>query len=88
MRLVAKSHSQKLRVLQGTGHRIVCALPLWDGDEVEFSPRVPLSVDGTGQTDRKPWVIRSKVLKDPQTGEHAVLYRFAGNECRVAKDGE
>lgn len=85
---MAKSHSQKLRVLAEQGKKIVAAEGLHEGQEVEFSPRFPPSADGTGQTDRDPWVIRSTVQKDPETGAYIVLRRYSGAQCRVAREGE
>lgn len=85
---MAKSHSQKLRVLAEQGHKIVCAVGIFQGTPVEFAPTYPPSADGTGQTDRKPWVIRSEKKIDPETGAYEVLVRLSGAECRVAKEGE
>lgn len=85
---MAKSHSQKLRVLAEQGKKIVAAEGIYAGQTVEFAPRFPPSVDGTGQTDRDPWVIRSSVQKDPETGEYLVLRRYSGAQCRVAREGE
>lgn len=85
---MAKSHSQKLRVLQELGHKIVAAEGIYEGVAVEFAPRHPISADGTGQTDRDPWVVRSAILEDPETGNKKVLARLSGNQCRVAKAGE
>lgn len=85
---MAKSHSQKLRVLADLGHKIVCAESPYEGVAVEFAPRFPLSQDGTGQTDRDPWVIRSTTEKDLATGEYRVIERLSGAQCRVARDGE
>lgn len=85
---MAKSHSQKLRVLQELGHKIVCAESPYEGVAVEFAPRYPISADGTGQTDRDPWVIRSTTERDPETGAYSVVKRLPGNACRVAKEGE
>ena len=84
---MAKSHSQKLRVLAEQGHKIVCAVGLYEGVMVEFAPRFPPSTDGLGQTDRKPWVIRG-TRKDPVTGEYEIRARYSGAECRVAEEGE
>ena len=85
---MAKSHSQKLRVLQEQGVKIVAAEGVYEGVMVEFAPRFPPSQDGTGQTDRDPWVIRSATRTDPVTGEPVVLARFPGNKCRPAREGE
>lgn len=85
---MAKSHSQKLRVLAEQGKTIVAAEGLYEGQPVEFAPRFPPSTDGTGQTDRDPWVIRSSVQKDPETGAYVVLRRFSGAQCRVAQEEE
>ena len=85
---MAKSHSQKLRVLQAEGAKIVAADGVYEGVAVTFAPRFPPSEDGTGQTDRDPWVIHSATRTDPSTGEPVVLARFPGNRCRVAREGE
>ena len=85
---MAKSHSQKLRVLAEQGHKIVCADGVFEGRAVEFAPRFPPSADGTGQTDRDPWVVRSTTTQDPDTGAYKVLARLPGNRCRVATEGE
>lgn len=85
---MAKSHSQKLRVLQEQGVKIVCAEGVYEGVMVEFAPRFPPSTDGTGQTDRDPWVIRSATRTDPVTGAPVVLARFPGSKCRPARAGE
>lgn len=77
---MAKSHSQRLRVLAEQGHKIVCATGIFAGDPVVFEPRYPISLDGTGQTDRKPWVLKRS--------DGTEIARLAGNECRVAKEGE
>ena len=78
---MAKSHSQRLRVLAEQGHKIVCASGLFEGSEVVFEPTHPINPEGLGQTDRKPWVLKSA------DGER-VIARLAGNECRVAREGE
>ena len=85
---MAKSHSQKLRVLQELGHKIVCAESPYEGQPVEFAPRFPLSEDGTGQTDRDPWVIRSTTEKNHATGAYRAIQRLSGAQCRVAREGE
>lgn len=82
---MSSTWSQKLRKLHDQHNfKIVCDVEPHRGEEVEYVLRYP--------TDRNPWALKSKIQRDPNTGEVVgeipYKYRFAGWACRaVTREG-